>query len=68
MIQITKEESMALRNKFGNDVCIAITNRHKRGGRKRYYTEETSRVRYFIDRILIFYLYPQYDHYQSELK
>ena len=50
MIQITKDEAMALRAKYGDEVCIAITNRHKKGGRKRYYTEETSRVLYFLDR------------------
>ena len=50
MISITKEEAMALREKYGRDVCIAITNRHKKGGRKRYYAEETERVLSFIGR------------------
>ena len=50
MIQINKEEAMALRAKYGDDIGITITNRHKRGGRKRYYTEETNRVFYFLER------------------
>lgn len=51
MIQITKEEAMAARAKFGDEVCISITSRHKRGGRKKYYIEETRRVLYFIERM-----------------
>ena len=50
MIAISKEEAMAIREKYGSDVHIAITNRHKRGGRKHYFVEETSRVTYFLDR------------------
>lgn len=50
MIQITRDESMALRAKYGDDISITITNRHKKGGRKRYYTEETNRVFYFLER------------------
>lgn len=48
MIVITKEESLALRERFGDEVGITITNKHKRGGRKRYYTEESRRVVNFI--------------------
>lgn len=50
MISITKDEAMALRAKYGDDIGITITNRHKRGGRKRYYTEETNRVFFFLER------------------
>lgn len=50
MISITKDEAMALRAKYGNDIGITITNRHKRGGRKRYYTEETKRVFFFLEK------------------
>ena len=50
MIAITKEEAMALKAKYGDDVGVTITNRHKKGGRKRYYTEETNRVLFFLDR------------------
>lgn len=50
MIAITKEESIALRAKYGSDIGITITNRHKKGGRKRYYTEETNRVLFFLER------------------
>ena len=51
MISITKEEAMALRENFGGDVSIAITSRNKRGGRKRYYAEESSRVLNFIKKL-----------------
>ena len=50
MIQINREEAMALRAKYGDDIGITITNRHKKGGRKHYYTEETNRVFYFLER------------------
>ena len=50
MIQITKDEAMAIRAKYGNDVGISITNRHKKSGRKHYYTEETKRVLFFLER------------------
>lgn len=50
MILITKDEAMALRTKFGDEVGITIANRHKKGGRKRYYVEETNRVFYFLER------------------
>lgn len=50
MISITKDEAMALRTKYGKDIGITITNRHKKSGRKHYYTEETSRVVFFLER------------------
>ena len=50
MIAITKGEAMALKARYGDDIGIAITNRHKKGGRKHYYTEETNRVFYFLER------------------
>ena len=50
MIAITRDEAIALREKYGNEVGITITNRHKKGGRKRYYTEETNRVFFFLER------------------
>ncbi len=50
MISITKEEAMVLRVKYGDDIGIAITNRHKKSDRKHYYTEETNRVLYFLER------------------
>ena len=50
MIQINREEAMALRAKYGSDIGITITSRRKKGGRKKYYTEETSRVFYFLER------------------
>ena len=50
MIQITRDEAMAIRAKYGNEIGVTITNRHKKGGRKRYYTEETNRVFFFLER------------------
>lgn len=50
MIQITKDEATAIRAKYGDEIGITITNRHKRGGRKRYYVEETNRVFFFLER------------------
>ena len=50
MIIITKDEAIALRKRYGDEVGITITNRHKKGSRKRYYTEETSRVSFFLER------------------
>lgn len=50
MIQVAKDEAMAIRSKYGDDVGITITNRHKKGGRKRYYVEETNRVMFFLER------------------
>lgn len=50
MIAITKDEAIALREKYGDEIGITITNRHKRGGRKHYYTEETKRVFFFLER------------------
>lgn len=48
MISVTKEEAMSLREKFGDSVGIAITNRHKKGGRKRYYAEESKEALMFL--------------------
>lgn len=50
MIQITKDEAMAIRAKYGDEIGITITNRNKKGGRKHYYTEDTSRVFFFLER------------------
>ena len=50
MITITKEEAMGLKAKYGDDIDITITGRHKKSGRKRYYTEETRRVFLFLER------------------
>lgn len=50
MIQITKEESLALRKRLGN-VNIAITSKSKKGGRKKYYVEEVSRVMNALNQI-----------------
>lgn len=50
MIAITRDEAIALREKYGDEVGITITNRHKKGGRKRYYTEEMNRVFFFLER------------------
>ena len=50
MILISRDEALALREKYGDNVGISITNRTKKGGRKKYYVEETQRVLYFIDR------------------
>lgn len=51
MIQISKEEAMALRERYGSEVCIAITSRHKKGGRKKYYAEEARHILFFIERM-----------------
>lgn len=50
MIQITRDEAMAIRAKYGNEIGVTITNHHKKGGRKHYYTEETNRVLFFLER------------------
>lgn len=50
MIAITRDEAVALKEKYGNEVGIAITNRHKKASRKHYYTEETNRVLFFLER------------------
>lgn len=50
MITINKDEAMAIRGKYGDEISITITNRHKRGGRKHYYVEETKRVLFFLER------------------
>lgn len=48
---ISKEEAMALRSFFGDEVTIAVTNKQKRGGRKRYFAPEERRVVNFLDRL-----------------
>lgn len=50
MIAITRDEAMALRERYGDDIGITITNRQKKSGRKHYYTEETNRVLFFLER------------------
>lgn len=50
MIAITRDEAMALRERYGDEVGITITNRQKKSGRKHYYTEETNRVLFFLER------------------
>ena len=50
MILITKEEAMALREKYCNTISITITGRQKNGNRKKYYVEESNRVLNFLDR------------------
>ena len=50
MIAITRDEAFALREKYGDEVGITITNRHKKGGRKRCYAEGTNRVFFFLER------------------
>lgn len=50
MIAINKEEAMAIRAKYGDEVGITITNRQKKGNRKHYYTEESQRVMFFLER------------------
>lgn len=47
MIKVSKEESIALRERFP-DLCIAILN--KRSRHKKYYVEETPRVLKFINK------------------
>lgn len=51
MITITKDETMALRKKFGDTLAITVMNRHKRGGRKRYCTEESYRVMRVLNKL-----------------
>lgn len=50
MIAINKEEAMAIRAKYGNEVGITITGRGKKSARKHYYVEETNRVAFFLER------------------
>lgn len=50
MIIITKDEAAAVREKYGDSVHIAITNRKKKSNRKTYYVEETSKVMFFLER------------------
>lgn len=51
MISITKDEAMVLRKKFGDTLAITVMNRHKRGGRKRYCTEESYRVMRVLNKL-----------------
>nr|DAG62803.1 MAG TPA: hypothetical protein [Caudoviricetes sp.] len=51
MISITKDEAMALRKKFGDDLAITVMNRYKRGGHKRYCTEESYRVMRVLNKL-----------------
>ena len=48
MIEINKTEAEALRKAYGDQINITITSRNKKGGRKRYYADETNRVLRFI--------------------
>lgn len=50
MINITKDEAMALMAKYGDDAHITITSRSKKGGRKKYYAAEESRNLFFLER------------------
>ena len=50
MIIITKDESMALRAKYGDDAKITITSKTKKGGRKKYYAAEERKNVVFIER------------------
>lgn len=51
MIEITQDEAMALRQKYGDEVNLMITSRQKKGNRKHYFVEETNRVLYFLERL-----------------
>jgi len=44
MILISQDEAAALRRRFGDRISITITNKQKKGGRKKYYVEETDKV------------------------
>lgn len=50
MIVIARDEAMAIREKYGNEINITVTNRQKGSKRKRYYVEETNRVLFFLER------------------
>lgn len=50
MINITKEEAMALRAKYGDGVSITITSRNKKNGRKKYYVSEERRNLFFLEK------------------
>ena len=50
MIIISKDEAMAVRERYGDSVHIAITNRTKKSNRKHYYVEETNKVLFFLER------------------
>lgn len=51
MVNITKDEAMALRKKYGNDAKIAIVNKHKHGGRKKYYLPEEPFLLRYLDKV-----------------
>lgn len=51
MIIISREEAMTMRAKFGDDANISITNRHKKGGRKKYYLPEEGKLMAFLNRL-----------------
>lgn len=48
MLVISKEEAEALRKEFGEGAGVAIVNRGKRGGRKKYYMTEDPALVIFI--------------------
>ena len=50
MFVISKEEAMAIREKYGNEIGITITSRQKKGKRKHYYVEESRKVFFFLER------------------
>lgn len=50
MIEITQDEYMALKAKYGEDVHITITSKQKKHGRKKYYADESQKVMFFLDR------------------
>lgn len=50
MFVISQEEAMAIRERYGDEISITITNRQKRGKRKHYYVEESNRVFFFLER------------------
>lgn len=50
MIVIARDEAMAIREKYGDEINITVTNRQKGSKRKRYYVEETNRVLFFLER------------------
>lgn len=51
MVEITKDEAMAVRAKYGEEFKIAMTCRTKKGGRKKYYMPEERPLLYFIKRM-----------------
>lgn len=51
MIVITRDESLALRDKFGQEIRISITNRNKHGGRKKYYMPEEPHFVKYLEKL-----------------